>query len=148
MTATDPLIPQQDWHEAFTLCSGLDRDEVDSVIEDHPDLTSVVTALVAAYDGKADGDNDIVRACLIAAGERHGPSWSVTEFHAVVQSFAVCLSGGWAELAQDYLDEHYPGFPPGWRIELTTIGKDVRRDGEQYVTLDGSDALYVFNRPT
>lgn len=100
--------------------------------------------LVAALTALDEQDEDTLRACIVAAGERHGPAWTVEEFRSVVQSLTCTYGDGWAGLAEDCLDDHYPGLPRDWLNDLHTIGRAVKRDSEQYVLLDSN--LYVFNR--
>lgn len=100
--------------------------------------------LVAALTALDEQDEDTLRACVLAAEERHGDAWTVAEFQSVVRSLSATYGEGWAGLAQDYLDDHYPGLPTGWLTDLNVVGRDVKRETEQYVLLD--DRLYVFNR--
>lgn len=123
------IITSKEWHDAVTAWASGEEAEV---------------GLLALLAGLDEQDEHTVRAFVVAAEERFGPSWVIGEFFSVVDSFAASYGNGWAGLAEDYLEDHYPGFPTAWLKDLDAIGRDVKRDSEQYLLLDG--VLYVFDR--
>jgi len=127
-----------DWDKAYNAC---DAQGWEPDTEGAPDL---VTALAAAYQTLKQ-DHDAVRATILAAAERFSDEWTVADLAEVAASFAVRMYDGWAELARDYLDDHYPGLPAEWLRDLDEIGHQVARPSEQYIPLDGE--LFIFNRP-
>lgn len=131
-TRHNPSASHHDWDKAFYYCQvNWDLKVLTEAINDsliqlvfgdeyRRDRIALTTALVTAYTHpKIDGDENVVRACLAAARERHGDSWTPTDFEAVAHSFITTLPAGSAQLAREY---------------------------QQYVTLPENDALYIFKR--
>lgn len=154
---TDSDYDRVDWAEvAKTLLDGATPwltadEEVPYPVEEWDEAVAALARgdetgsdLETLLEGLDEQDEGVLRANVGAAHERYGPQWTISEFHLVVLSLSASYGDGWAGLANDYLDDHFPGLPTQWLRDLDAIGQEVKRDSEQYVLLD--DVLYVFNK--
>lgn len=120
-------------------------------------LATLTAALIVEYTSHGR-DADVIRACLAAAREQYGDSWTVRQFQAVTMRFSARFDG-WEEIGRDYLDEHCPHFPDEWIKDLAQVGWYARRETALYITLDrdtddrtggtsgrGEGPVYVFER--
>lgn len=133
------MYAKDEWLTALETAESLEWDDVD--IQESGNFLS--TALLAAYE-KFEQDVDKVAAAIEAASQRFNV-WDADNFGQVVSSYSTTLDN-WQELAQNFIDDHWPGFPIE-ELDLEKFAKrHAKRDEEIYVEDSTTDELHIFRK--
>lgn len=128
--------------------------EADEASWDETDIREqygpLVLAMWSAYDSdKVGEDKYVLAAAVVAAHSRYGGSWDIPQWEAVWANFVEAVDG-WQAVAEQYLDDHYPGLVTthGKHMDLEEIGREYARDcqSEQYITIPDDGQVYIFNK--
>lgn len=140
------MYDRADWRNAMDANDTDGWDEITIREEGGP----LRVALFEAYENDiVEQDTAILEAALVAAASQYGSEWDVSQFEALWPKFVGTVDG-WQGVAEDYLDDHYPGLVTthGKHMDLEEIGREYARDrqSEHYVTIPDDTRVFMFNK--
>lgn len=140
------MYTREDWMRAFDAADEADWDETDI----REGVGPIGLAILEAYESdKVGQDKSVLEAAIDAARSRYGVEWDIEQFEAVWANYVQAVDG-WQAVAEDYLDDHYPGLVTthGTHMDLEEIGREYARDrqSEQYITIPDDGNVYIFNK--
>lgn len=136
------MYDKSTWEDAFESAVNADWDEVDIQEGEHNFLAG---KLLEVYESdKVGRDESKVWAVIQAAGKQFR-EFDADQLDQVFASYSLTYDG-WGELAQEYIDEHYPNFPVKY-LDMEKFGQEeCKRESEVYVEDENSYALHVFQK--
>lgn len=140
------MYTKDEWLQAMHEADEASWDEI-NIREGYGPL---VLAMWAAYDSdKVGQDESVLEAALVAADNRYGGTWDISQWDAVWANYVENVDG-WRAVAEDYFDTEYPGLVEafGKHMDLEEIGREYARDrqSEQYITIPDDGQVYIFNK--